>query len=209
MTVAPFAHGFLHTPDKSNGDAVVLTHGAGGNCTATLLVKVASAFADLGLTVLRFDLAFRQKRPSGPPPTGSHVQDQASLREAVTALRGIVPGRVFMGGQSYGGRQATMLAADDPSVADGLLLLSYPLHAPGKLQMRTQHFPALQTAALFVQGSKDPFASPEEIRNAVTLIPARTAVTIVEGAGHDLKRGNLDLAAAVIGPFRSLFEDAR
>jgi predicted alpha/beta-hydrolase family hydrolase len=204
MTVERIGHGFLHKPDSANGDGLVLTHGAGGNCTATLLVKVAKALAEQGFSVLRFDLAFRQKRPSGPPSTGSHVLDQASIREAVATMRGIVLGRVYMGGQSYGGRQATMLAAEDSSVAEGLLLLSYPLHAPGKTQMRTQHFPSLQTPALFVQGDKDPFATPDEIRTAIALIPSATALSIVQGAGHDLKRGNLDVAAYVLEPFRKL-----
>ena len=172
----------------------------------TLLVKVASAFADLGFLVLRFNLAFRQRRPTGPPAPSSYALDQASIREAVDIMRGIVPGQVYMGGQSYGGRQATMLAAEFPACADGLLLLSYPLHAPGKAQMRTQHFPALQTPALFVQGTKDPFATPDELRSAVALIPARTDVSIVDGAGHDLKRGSLDLTTYITAPFQTLFE---
>jgi hypothetical protein len=72
----------------------------------------------------------------------------------VTAMRGLVSGRVILGGHSYGGRQASMLAAEDGAIADALLLLSYPLHPPEKL--RTEHFGRLHTPTLFVQGAKRP-----------------------------------------------------
>ncbi len=81
-----------------------------------------------------------------------------------------------------------MLAAEEPGLVDGLLLLSYPLHPPGKHeQLRTAHFPALQTPAVFVHGTKDPFGSPKELEDAVKLISGPVRVVPVEGAGHDLK----------------------
>jgi uncharacterized protein len=120
------------------------------------------------------------------------------LREAVGELRRMIPGPVFLGGQSYGGRQATMLAADEPAVADGLLLFSYPLHPPGKPErLRTEHFPRLTVPALFVSGTVDPFGAPAELRAAVGLIPAPTQIIVIDGAGHDLKRGRFDLAMVV------------
>ena len=80
-----------------------------------------------------------------------------------------------------------MLVADEPKLTDGLLLTSYPLHPPGKPdQLRTQHFPRLQTPALFVEGSRDAFASFEEMEKALKLIPARTSMLRIEGGGHDL-----------------------
>jgi predicted alpha/beta-hydrolase family hydrolase len=106
----------------------------------------------------------------------------------------MVPGPVYLGGHSYGGRQATMLAAEDPTVADGLLLFSYPLHPPEKpAQLRTAHFPQLRTPAVFVHGTKDPFGTPAEIKSAITAIPAATRLMVVESAGHDLKKGKFDL----------------
>jgi hypothetical protein len=125
--------------------------------------------------------------PHGPPPRGSAERDQEGLRHAVAAIRQKVSGRVFLGGHSYGGRQSTMLAAAEPSLADGLLLLSYPLHPPKKPeQLRIDHFPALRTPALFVHGSRDGFGSIEEMTAALKLITARTEVVIIQGAGHDL-----------------------
>ena len=188
--------GFLHRPQKDGGAGLVLTHGAGGNCRMPLLVAAAEAFAEAGVTVLRYDLPFRQRRPTGPPSPSGAAADRAGLREAADAMRRLVGGPVFLGGQSYGGRQATMLAADEPGVAQALLLFSYPLHPPGRPErLRTEHFPRLTIPALFVSGTNDPFGSPNELRDAVALIPAPTRIVTIEGAGHDLKRGRFDLGA--------------
>jgi uncharacterized protein len=165
---------------------LVLTHGAGGNAKMALLVALAEAFATAGITVLRCDLPFRQVRPYGPPRPGDAARDQAGLRNALTVLRRLASGQIFLGGQSYGGRQASMLLSEE-RVADGLLLLSYPLHAPSRPdQPRTQHLPKLDVPTLFVHGTKDPFGSTEEIEAARQLIPAKTQLLSVEGAGHDL-----------------------
>src|SRR5512133_1293485 len=92
--------GFLHRPEQASADGLVLTHGAGGNAGMPLLAAVAEAFAAAGVTVLRCDLPFRQKRPHGPPSPAGAAGDRAGLREAVAAVRAIVPGRIFLGGQS-------------------------------------------------------------------------------------------------------------
>ncbi len=192
--------GFLHEPEDAAEPArgLVLTHGAGGNCNAPLLVAVADRFSAAGLYVLRIDLPFRQKRPSGPPSPAGAAADRAGLKAAVAALHRSVPGAIILGGQSYGGRQATLLAADEPELAAALLLFSYPLHPPGKPErLRTEHFPRLSVPALFVHGSADPFGTLAELRQAVAAIPAPTRVMPVEGAGHDLQRGRFDLAPVV------------
>jgi predicted alpha/beta-hydrolase family hydrolase len=206
VQIAPFetegVRGFLHRPDGAGSDGLIMTHGAGGNCNAPLLVAAATAFSSAGLQVLRIDLPFRQRRPKGPPSPGSAATDRAGLRQAVAALRAIVAGTISLGGQSYGGRQATMLAADEPGLVEALLLFSYPLHPPGKPdRLRTEHFPRLRIPALFVHGTADPFGSIGELRQAVSLIPAPTGVMPIEGAGHDLKRGRFDLAAVVTAAF--------
>jgi predicted alpha/beta-hydrolase family hydrolase len=197
--------GFLHRPDRASGDAIALTHGAGSNCQAPLLMAVSRQFAEAGFTVLRCDLPFRQARPSGPPSPSGARADREGLRAAAAALRRMARGRVFLGGHSYGGRQASMLAAEDPSAAEGLLLLSYPLHPPRRpSELRTAHFPKLATPAVFVHGLRDPFATLEELRSAIALIPARTILVEMEGAGHDLK-GRETPKRALAG-FRSMFD---
>jgi len=179
--------GFLHEPEHPSGNGLVITHGAGSNSDTTLLKAVADAFAKAGVVTLRCDLPFRQQRPKGPPFPAQAERDREGLRRAVEALREIAGSRVFLGGHSYGGRQATMLAAEEPGVADALLLLSYPLHPPHKPQApRTGHFGSIQVPALFVHGERDTFGTTEEMRAALALIPARTDLAIVEGAGHSL-----------------------
>jgi hypothetical protein len=190
--------GFLHAGEGEARGGLVLTHGAGANCQTALLIGVSEAFAMLGFAVLRCDLAFRQRRPHGPPSPSTSPADRDGLRTAVSYLRGRVGGPVVLGGHSYGGRQATMLAAEEPGVAEALLLLSYPLHPPNKpAQLRTAHFPQLRTPALFVSGTKDPFGSPEELREALELVPGRHELRLVENAGHDLKRPAFDWGEVV------------
>jgi hypothetical protein len=179
--------GYLHVPAVASGDGLVLTHGAGANCESPLLVSVATAFCEAGLTVLRCDLPFRQLRPHGPPIRGSAERDQAGLRRAAEIMKGLVSGRVFLSGHSYGGRQASMLGASAPGLVDALLLLSYPLHPPKRpAEMRTAHFPGLRTPALFVHGTRDGFGTTEEMTAALKLIPVRTELFSVQGAGHEL-----------------------
>jgi predicted alpha/beta-hydrolase family hydrolase len=209
-SVTPAVRGFLHRPAKPSGDALVLTHGAGGNANAPLLVALAEAFAETGLTVLRCDLPYRQARPQGPP-RGNGAEDREGLRRAVEYCRSTMPGRIFLGGASYGGRQASMLAAEDPKVCDALLLLSYPLHPPGRPeQLRTKHLPNIQVPALFVSGDKDPFGSPNELAAAVRMLPGKTRLLVIEGVGHDLgfgraaKKKSAELPEQIVGAFREV-----
>jgi len=190
--------GFQHQPAAPAHAGIVLTHGAGANSQSALLVAAAQAFCTVGFTVLRIDLPFRQRRPFGPPTPATAAQDRAGLQAALDFLKTSVSGPLYLGGHSYGGRQATMLGAEKPDVAAGLLALSYPLHPPAKPdQLRTAHLPELRTPTLFVQGTKDGFGSIEEMRVALALIPARTELLTIAGAGHDLARGKLDWSEVV------------
>lgn len=186
VQVAP-VRGFLHRAEAASADGLVLTHGAGANCQSPLPKALAEAFCTAGVTVLRCDLPFRQARPNGPPMRGSAERDQEGLRAAVAALHRETQGRIFLGGHSYGGRQASMLAAETPGLVETLLLLSYPLHPPHKPQeMRTKHFPSLETPALFVSGERDGFGTQVELEAALKMIPARTELLMVSAAGHEL-----------------------
>jgi uncharacterized protein len=211
--------GFLHEPGNASGNGLVLTHGAGSNAQAPLLIALAETFAAAGFTVLRCDLPYRQLRSWGPPGPGDAARDRAGLKNALASLKNILgirenpavknpegevapplsrslrqggefqrgSNKIFLGGHSYGGRQASMLCAEEPDLVAGLLLLSYPLHPPGKpQQQRTQHLPNLRTPTLFVSGTRDPFGSIAELEQALKMIPARTKLLPVEGAGHDL-----------------------
>ena len=227
----------------ANGSALVLTHGAGSNARAPLLVALAETFSAAGFAVLRCDLPYRQSRSFGPPGSGDAARDRAGLKNAVDALKkalgapllpgvgrsGDFPGsdpsavapllsrslrqgedKIFLGGHSYGGRQASILCSEEPDLVSGLLLLSYPLHPPRRPeQQRTAHLPSLRTPTLFVHGTCDPFGSIAEIERAIKMIPAATKLLAVEGAGHDLgfngKAKQQDLPARIFSAFHVFF----
>jgi predicted alpha/beta-hydrolase family hydrolase len=188
--------GTLHAPAGGAENGLVLTHGAGSSAESPLLVALAETLATRGIAVLRCDLPFRQARPHGPPSPAGAARDRAGLRAAVEALARVGPARIRLGGHSYGGRQASLLAAEDPAVARALLLLAYPLHPPGRpAELRVAHFPQLRTPTLFVHGTADPFGSVAEIRSALSLIPGPTALHLEAGAGHDLGAARRSRAA--------------
>ena len=194
MSAEPFerpdVRGYLHRPGgRQPAQALVIAHGAGSNANAPILIAIAESLAARGWLVLRCDLPYRQRRPGGPPRPAEAAADRAGLKTAVEMIRPMVQGRVVLGGHSYGGRQASMLAAEEPKAADALLLCSYPLHPPGQPEkLRTQHLPKINVPVLFVHGTKDPFGSPEEMEDAAKLV-TNARLVFVDGAGHDLKRG--------------------
>ena len=212
--VDPKVRGYLHLPATPNDDGLVLTHGAGSNAQAPLLIALAETFCVAGFTVLRCDLPYRQSRSFGPPGPGDSARDRAGLKNALAAMNKF-SARLFLGGHSYGGRQSSMLAAElskeDPGLVAALLLLSYPLHPPRKPeQQRTQHLPDLRTPALFVSGTRDPFGSIAEIEQALKMIPAKTRLLPIEGAGHDLgfkgKAKQEELPRLIFSEFTKFFE---
>jgi uncharacterized protein len=151
-------------------------------------------------------LPFRQERPHGPPRFGSAERDREGIRSAIEVMSKKGQGRVFVGGHSYGGRQSSMLIAAEPALADGLLLLSYPLHPPRKPEeLRTAHFPKLARPACFVHGTRDPFGSIEEMEAAIESIRAPHRLMEIEGAGHDLvgKGAEGELAARIVAQFQA------
>ncbi len=206
----PAVRGFLHQsapggPDRPI-DCLVLTHGRRS--------ELQCSAAD------RARRSFQRIRPRRPP-LRSPFPPVAAARTAAPRKRGARPAgtpsrrrvdappfsrRVYLGGHSYGGRQASMLAAAEPGLVERLLLLSYPLHPPQRpTELRTAHFPNLQTPALFVLGARDAFASVQEMTEALKLIPAQTELITVESSGHELmtKRTRDKLLTRVVQAFQS------
>lgn len=103
-----------------------------------------------------------------------------------------------------------MLCAEEPDLVSGLMLMSYPLHPPGKPeQQRTQHLPDLRTPALFVSGTRDSFGSIDELERAIKMIPGKTRLVPIEGGGHDLgfkrKAKKEELPKRIFEEFRTFF----
>lgn len=207
----PAVRGRLHQPAKKAKAGIVLTHGASGNCQSALLIALCDVFAERGIAALRCDMPYRQKRPGGPPSPAGAAMDRRGLERAAESLRKEVKGPVHLGGSSYGGRQASMLAAEKPDIAAGLLMLSYPLHPPGKPEaLRTEHFGGIQAPVLFAHGSKDVFGSEEEMRSAMKLLKVPAELEMFAGATHGLvqKRDGAAkvraIAEKIVGRFLAL-----
>lgn len=198
----------VHEPASGPVAAIGLTHGAGGNCEGRLLQCVAERLAANGVLVIRYDLPFRESGRPGPPRPADQGKDRDGIRAIAARLRTMTSKPVFMAGHSYGGRQTTIAAAETAGLADGLMLMSYPLHPPGKPeQLRVAHFPELRVPCLFVHGTKDPFGTIAEMREHVRAIPASARIEEMEGAGHDLVKSRKYEAAAgkIVSAFLETF----
>lgn len=212
MTVEPFFRstdppivGDLFQPQQVSGPPVALTHGAGSNRTNPTLVELAVEFAKAGHPVVVLDLPYRQDRPKGPPSPSRSARDRLGLRRVVEVLEAEYSSSVVLGGSSYGGRQASMLAAEDPKGIIALLLLSYPLHPPGKPErMRTEHFVNEQVPAFFAHGSRDAFGTLEELRGALKIWAAPAVLFPLDGSRHGLPTS---VAAPIVRDFRGFLAE--
>lgn len=188
--------GVAHEPEGTPRGVVLLTHGAGGNRDAPLLVRFCDEWAGRGWLAVRYNLPYRRRRPKGPPP-GSATADRAGVAEAVAAARELTDGPVIAGGHSYGGRMTSMaVAAGMPAgvAVDVMTLSSYPLHPPGKPdRARTEHLPRIGVPTVFVHGTADPFGSIDELAAAAALVAGPTELVEITGARHDLGSKALDV----------------
>jgi len=169
---------------------LLLAPGAGADRTSPTLVALDQGLAERpGLPVRRMDFPYRKegrKAPDRAPKLLATVVEEAG---SFVAEQGIAPGSLVLGGRSMGGRMCSMAVADGLPAA-GLVLLSYPLHPPGKPEkLRIEHLPALDLPVLFVAGVKDPFASPEEVEAHAAAIPGPVTLHWLEtpNAGHSPK----------------------
>ena len=187
-----------HRPAGTPAGVVVLTHGAGGSRESPLLIRICDEWAGRGWLAVRYNLPYRRRRPKGPP-SGSATGDRDGILEAIAVARTLADGPVIAGGHSYGGRQTSMVVAENPGLVGALTLFSYPLHPPGKPdRLRTEHFPAITAPTVFTQGTADPFGTIDELRSAVRLIPAPVKIVEVTGARHDLGSKTLDVPVIAV-----------
>ena len=176
-------------------DGLLLWHGAGGNRDHRHFLALEDA---LSMPVRRLNFAYRELGAKRPPPRGPVLVDELTQTvEAVAAELGTEPRRLLLGGRSMGGRMASMAVADGLPAA-GLVLLSYPLHPPGKPErLRTDHFPRLRVPVLFVSGDRDPFGRPDEWPEHLATIAGSVTMVWLEGDAHDPKKNDQALVDAV------------
>ena len=190
-------------PQRGADRAVLLAHGAGADMRAAALTVVADALAGERIPSLRFDFPYRQagrRAPDRPPVLLAAVRAAAAELARRTKLP---PERLVLGGRSMGGRICSMAVADDadPLPALGLVLLGYPLHPPGKPErLRVEHFPSIVVPVLFVSGTRDAFAAPDELERHAEQIKGPVRFWWLETADHGfkpLKASGLTPAAAL------------
>jgi predicted alpha/beta-hydrolase family hydrolase len=180
--------------------ALLLTPGAGAGRDQAQLVALDDALTADGWTVERMDFPYRiagRKAPDRAPVLLEAVRAGAA---ALAERAGCAPDRVVLGGRSMGGRMCSMAVAQGLPAA-GLVLLSYPLHPPGRLDKqpeRTAHFPDLRVPCLFVSGTRDAFGTPEELAPLVEAVSGPVRLVRIAGAGHDLTRKSNEVIAAAL-----------
>lgn len=156
------------------------------------------------LPVRRMDFPYRlagRRAPDRPPVLLGAVRSEL---EAFTEELGVSADSILMGGRSMGGRICSMVAADD-GVGRGLILISYPLHPPGRPErLRTEHLPRLELPCLFVSGDRDPFGTPDELRTAFDLVPGDVTFHVVTGGRHELKGADAEVAEVAAAWARAL-----
>ena len=176
---------------------LVLTPGAGAGSDQPSLVAIEEALTPAGVRVERVDFPYRlagKKAPDRPPVLLATVIDAAG---ALASELGVDGTRVAVGGRSMGGRMCSMAVADGMAAA-ALVLVSYPLHPPGKPdRLRTEHFQAISVPCLFVSGTRDSFGTQVELEKATAAIPGPVTHVWIDAGDHGLRRKDAEVAGHV------------
>jgi len=162
----------------------LLTHGAGGGADHRLFLAMEAA---LDVPVRRMEFPYRREGRRAPDRAPKLMASILEEVDEFSSELGVGPDRLVLGGRSMGGRMCSMVVADGLPAA-GLVLLSYPLHPPGKPdRLRVEHFDRVGVPTLFVNGDRDPFGSPDEVEREIAAIDGPTTLHWLEGQGHDPK----------------------
>jgi predicted alpha/beta-hydrolase family hydrolase len=185
---------------------LLLTPGAGADRNQTALVAIDELVSADGVAVERMDFPYRlagRKAPDRPPVLLDAVRTGA---QALADRTGLPPERIALGGRSMGGRMCSMAVAEGLR-ALALVLISYPLHPPGKPEkLRTEHFPQLELPCLFVSGTRDAFGSPEMLEAATQAIPGPVTLRFLDGGDHGLRRLDAQVAQIVSEAMQNLVD---
>lgn len=177
--------------------ALLLTPGAGADRNQSALVAIDEAVSADGIVVERMDFPYRKAGRKAPDRAPVLLQAVVEGAKALTERARVPAARVALGGRSMGGRMCSMAVAEGLPAA-ALVLVSYPLHPPGKPdKLRTDHFPELEVPCLFVSGTRDAFGSPEELEAATAAIAGPVTHEWVEGGSHGLRGADARVADVV------------
>ena len=190
----------VYEPATSGEEVAVFVcaHGAGGSMSDRSMLAAANALRARGFGVVRFNFLYKEKGSGRPDPMPKLMATVAAVVERTRAeLR---PATLIIGGRSMGGRAASMLSADG-FLADGLLLLAYPLHPAGQPEkLRDAHLPRITMPVLAFSGTRDALCTRELMERALTMVTAPWEMCWIEGADHSfhvLKSSNTNDAAVL------------
>ena len=176
----------LVAPPRSKA-LIVLAHGAGAGMRHPFLERMAQALAERGMATYRYEFLYMEKRAGRPDPP---AVAEARVREAVIDAARVAPGLpLFAGGKSFGGRMTSQAQAREPLPGvRGLLFLGFPLHPPGRpATSRGDHLDDVLIPMLFLQGSRDEFASLDLLKPVVKRLSKRVTLHVVDGGDHSFK----------------------
>jgi predicted alpha/beta-hydrolase family hydrolase len=175
---------------------LLLTPGAGSSSDHPTLLAIEQAVKPL--PVLRHDFPYRRNGKKAPDRAPILLADIDEAAAAFAKRKKIAPSTVVLGGRSMGGRICSMAVADGLPAA-GLILISYPLHPPGKPdKLRIEHLPSLEVPCLFISGTRDAFGTPKELERATKKIPGPVTHVWIEGGTHELKKADDQITDAVV-----------
>ena len=184
---------------RSSPAGLILTPGSSARRDHPGLLAVDHVVTDAGIAVERIEFPSQAAGKRRPDPPEVCIQTIRAASVALAARLNVAPGRLALGGRSMGGRMCSMAVAEGLDAA-ALVLISYPLHPPGRPdRLRTAHFPQLHLPSLFVSGRRDAFATPAELENETAAIPGPVTLMFVDG-DHSLRKRESEVAD-IVGPW--------
>jgi predicted alpha/beta-hydrolase family hydrolase len=191
------------TRPDSHWATVVLAHGAGAGYRHPFLLGFSRGLADLGIASVRFNFPYLEAGRRMPGPAAHAIATWSAVMAHARDESGDAP--VWAAGKSYGGRMASMAAAEGAIDPAGLVYLGYPLHPPGDpAKARVAHLPDVRQPQLFVEGTGDPFIDPRQQLEEAVASCQDASIAWIEGGGHSFEvKGNkrpADVIAAALAP---------
>ena len=186
-------------PVDAPAPVLILAHGAGSNQRHAFMTSFARALSDRGLDIVTFNFLYTERKRRVPDRMPQLVECYRAVIAAVLTARleqqdPSYERALFIGGKSMGGRAATHVAAEDSALPiSGIVLLGYPLHPPGQPDKpRDAHLPDVKRPMLFVQGSRDTFGTPSELKPILGSLNPLPTLHTVQGGDHSFKIAGRD-----------------
>lgn len=174
-------------PDRK-GVTILLGHGAGANQLSGFVRMFAAGLAERGIDAVTFNFLYTEQGRKVPDPKPRLESCYQAVIDTIRNHRKLKSNRLVIGGKSMGGRIASQVAAANGDGISGLVFLGYPLHPPGRPdKLRAEHLKDIRASMLFVQGSRDAFGTPDELRAIFKQMKMKADLYEVSGGDHSFK----------------------